>query len=172
MDSSDNNSAVLCNRCRAVGSSYLEFGDLGRATYKTDFIMLIVVFIGIAYFRLVSWRYNALLSGDNAAKSMGIDVDKLRFVSLLIASLITAVCVSYLGIIGFVGIICPHVMKKILTGSSLFHPRFSAVRQSAAYNSRYFIQKHGKRLSASCRSNYISSWGTVLYCYHFHKGGC
>ena len=90
------------------------FGDLGRATYKTDFIMLTVVLSGLIFFYLMSWKYNALLSGEATAKSMGINVDLLRFVSMLLASLITAVCVSFLGIIGFVGIICPHVAKKIL----------------------------------------------------------
>ena len=90
------------------------FGDLGRATYRTDFIMLVVVVIGIAFFALMSWRYNALLSGEATAKSMGVGVNGLRFASLLLASVITAVCVSFLGIIGFVGIICPHVMKRLL----------------------------------------------------------
>ena len=45
---------------------------------------------------------------------MGIPVESLRIVSLLLASLITAACVSFLGVIGFVGIICPHVTKKLL----------------------------------------------------------
>ena len=90
------------------------FGDLGRATYKTDLIMLVVVAAGLIVFRLLSWRYNVLLSGDATAKTMGVNVELLRFVSLLAASLITAVCVSYLGVIGFVGIICPHVTKRLL----------------------------------------------------------
>lgn len=90
------------------------FGDLGRATYKTNLIMLAVVFSGGLYFSLMSWKYNALLSGDITAGSMGVDVERLRFFSLLLASVITAVCVSFLGIIGFVGIICPHITKKIL----------------------------------------------------------
>lgn len=90
------------------------FGDLGRATYKTDLIMGITVLIGIVYFVLMSWKYNTLLSGESTAKSMGIHVDLLRFVSLLLSSVITAVCVSFLGVIGFVGVICPHLMKKIL----------------------------------------------------------
>ena len=76
--------------------------------------MAVVVAVGIGYFALMSWRFNALLSGDAAAKSMGVAVDRLRFVSMLLASVITAVCVSFLGIIGFVGIICPHVTKKLL----------------------------------------------------------
>lgn len=90
------------------------FGDLGRATYRTDLIMLCVVAVGLIFFMLRAWKYNALLSGAPAAHSMGVNVSRLRFVSLLFASIITAVCVSYLGIIGFVGIICPHVTKKLL----------------------------------------------------------
>ena len=90
------------------------FGDLGRATYRTDWIMLSVVAFSFLFFMLMSWKYNALLSGEATAKTMGINVAALRFISLLLASVITAVCVSFLGVIGFVGIICPHVMKKIL----------------------------------------------------------
>ena len=90
------------------------FGDLGRATYRTDCIMLAVVTVGVIYFMLMSWKFNALLSGEATAKTMGIHVEKLRFTAMLLASIITAVCVSFLGIIGFVGIICPHVTKKLL----------------------------------------------------------
>ena len=90
------------------------FGDLGRATYRTDGIMLAVVLIGTVFFWLMSWRYNALLSGEATAKTMGVNVEGLRFVSLLLASVMTAVCVSFLGIIGFVGILCPHVTKRLL----------------------------------------------------------
>lgn len=90
------------------------FGDLGRATYTTVGIMLAVVAGSILFFMLMAWKYNALLSGEATAKTMGIRVEAIRFVSLLLASVITAVCVSFLGVIGFVGIICPHVMKKIL----------------------------------------------------------
>ena len=90
------------------------FGDLGRATYRTDLIMAAVVIAGIIFFMLMSWKFNALLSGDAAARSMGVNVDLLRFASMLTASIITAVCVSFLGIIGFVGIICPHVCKRLL----------------------------------------------------------
>lgn len=90
------------------------FGDLSRATYRTDAIMAAVVAMGAIFFMLMAWKYNALLSGEATAKTMGVNVEGLRFVSLLLASLITAICVSFLGIIGFVGIICPHVTKKLL----------------------------------------------------------
>ena len=88
------------------------FGDLGRATYRTDLIMLVTVGVGFVVFLFMSRRDDALLSGDAVAVSIGVNVKALRFVSMLLASMITAVCVSFLGIIGFVGIICPHVVKK------------------------------------------------------------
>lgn len=90
------------------------FGDLGRATYKTDVIMLAVSVLAIVIFFAFSWQYNSLLSGEESATALGVNVKLLRFVSMLLASLITAVCVSYLGIIGFVGIICPHIEKRFL----------------------------------------------------------
>ena len=90
------------------------FGDLSRATYETNGIMLAVVLVGMVYFMAMAWKYNGLLSGEATAMSMGINVARLRFVSLLLSSIITAVCVSVLGIIGFVGIICPHVTKKLM----------------------------------------------------------
>ena len=90
------------------------FGDLGRATYRTDGIMVFVVSLGVLFFNLNAWKLNALLSGEATAKTMGVNVEALRFGAMLLASVITAVCVSFLGIIGFVGIICPHVIKKLL----------------------------------------------------------
>ncbi len=90
------------------------FGDLGRATFETNAIMFAAVALGILFFQCNAWKFNALLSGEATARTMGIDVERVRFFAMLLASVITAVCVSYLGVIGFVGIICPHVTKKLL----------------------------------------------------------
>ena len=103
------------------------FGDLGRATYATCALMLGALLLGGLFFLLTSWRYNALLSGEAAARSMGVRVELLRFLALLVASLITAVCVSVLGIIGFVGIICPHVAKRLLGEDHRFSIPMSAI---------------------------------------------
>ena len=89
------------------------FGDLGRATYEADLIMLAVLAAAMAFFCLMRWKYNALLSGEGVAISLGVNVGRLRFVSLMAASLLTSVCVSFLGIIAFVGIICPHIAKRL-----------------------------------------------------------
>ena len=96
------------------------FGDLGRATFETDWIMLAVVGVGVAAFLLLQWRYNALGLGEEVASSLGVKVSLLRFFTLLVASMITAVIVSYLGMIGFVGIICPHIMRRIIGNDHRF----------------------------------------------------
>ena len=106
------------------------FGDLGRATLKQDIIMMVVVMLSLIFFLIFSWRYNAMLSGDNVAKSVGVNVKRLRIVSLIIASLIISVCVSYLGIIGFVGIICPHIVKRLLGNNHIVSLPLSAISGS------------------------------------------
>ena len=90
------------------------FGDLSRATYKTDLIMGIVVIIGLIVSMILSWRFNALIAGDDNALSLGVNIKIFRLISLILASFMTSVCVSFLGIIGFIGIIAPHIMKKRL----------------------------------------------------------
>ena len=96
------------------------FGDLGRATYRTDLIMLTVTVIGIVCFSLGSWKYNALLSGDETAKSLGVNTSRVRFWSMLSASLLTAVSVSFMGMIGFIGLIGPQIMKRIVGSDHRF----------------------------------------------------
>ena len=90
------------------------FGDLGRATYTDCIIMAAVTISCLVFFAIFSWRYNALLAGEGYAKSIGVKVEALRFVSLLLASLLTAVSISRLGAIGFIGIICPHAVRRII----------------------------------------------------------
>ena len=107
---------------------YWSFGDLGRANYVDNLIMLSVTVISLIFFLIFSYRYNALLLGEDSASTLGINLNAFRFISLLLASLLTATCVSLVGIIGFVGLIIPQVMRKLvgndhkylLIGSSLF----------------------------------------------------
>ena len=93
---------------------YWSFGDLSRATYLDNYIILTIVSIFLVYSMIFSFQFNALNQGDNNAKSLGINVNLLRFVSLLLASLCTAACISFVGIIGFLGIIAPHIVRRII----------------------------------------------------------
>lgn len=99
---------------------YWSFGDLSRANYLKIYIMLGCVVPSFIVFYVLRWKYNAIGGGDELAKSLGIRINVVRVISMLLASLITAVCVSFVGIIGFVGIICPQFLKRFMGSDSRF----------------------------------------------------
>lgn len=93
---------------------YWSFGDLGRMSYTTDLIVLVVTVISLIFFMLFSYRYNAMLLGEDNVTTLGINLNLFRFISLLLASLLTAVSVSTCGIIGFVGLIIPQASRRLV----------------------------------------------------------
>ena len=96
------------------------FGDLGRAAWNGLFFLAIVVLPALLYFLLKSWNYKALQAGDEYAKSVGINPARTRLTGMVVASLITAVVVSFYGIIAFVGLVVPHIVRRIIGGDELF----------------------------------------------------
>lgn len=96
------------------------FGDVGRTSWEELLIISVVVIPSIIYFIYNSWNYNALNAGEETAKSLGVKVEQLRIVGLLIASLVTALIVSFVGIIGFVGLVVPHIVRKAIGGDERF----------------------------------------------------
>lgn len=93
---------------------YWTFGDLSRATYREDLIMAVVVAVGFVFFFIKRWDYSAMANGNSVASGLGVNTLATTIISLLLASLITAVCVAFLGIIGFIGLIAPQIMRKII----------------------------------------------------------
>lgn len=90
------------------------FGDLERMTMGQNAIMGVVLLVCLIVFYLLGYRYNALSSGEDYAKSLGVRTNLLRFIGLFLSSLLCAVAVSFVGIIGFLGVIAPHIAKRIL----------------------------------------------------------
>lgn len=99
---------------QVASAVYWTFGDLGRASYKTDLIMFIVVAVSTLFFFLKRWDFSAMSGGIAYAKTLGVNTRFMTITSLLLASLITSVTVSFLGIIGFVGLTAPQFMKRIV----------------------------------------------------------
>lgn len=90
------------------------FGDVGRAGWNEVAIMATVVGVGILYFIRHRWQYNAIDAGDETARGLGVNVERLRILGMLVCSAITAVIVAFLGIIGFVGLISPHIVRRFI----------------------------------------------------------
>lgn len=96
------------------------FGDVGRAHWGDIVIITAVVVPALLYFYLNRWNYNAIDAGDETAKGLGVEVEKIRFYGMLIASLVTAFIVSFLGVIGFVGLVCPHISRRFVGDDQRF----------------------------------------------------
>lgn len=95
-------------------------GNLGKASWEKLTVLLSVLAVCIPVLIWKSWDLNLIASGDEAAKSLGIEVEGLRNLSLIIVSLLVACIVAFTGTIGFVGLVAPHVTRMIIGGDNKF----------------------------------------------------
>lgn len=103
------------NDATLASAVYWTFGDLSRASLSDCLVMGVVVFSSFLFLYAKRWSLNGLSLGEIQGRSLGLNTKRLRFLFLLIASLVTGGCLCYLGIIGFVGLIAPHIGRKIFT---------------------------------------------------------
>ncbi len=96
------------------------FGDVGRAGWSEVGYMAVVVAGGLLFLGLNRWNYNALEAGDETAEGLGVSVHRVRMAGMGVASLITATIVSFLGVIGFVGLVCPHIVRRFIGDDNRF----------------------------------------------------
>jgi len=96
------------------------FGDVGRARWIEIYLIVATFAVCFLYFFNRRWDYNSLLAGDETAISLGVNPRKLRLEGMLISSFLTAVCVSFTGIIGFIGLVAPHVVRLVIGGDYRF----------------------------------------------------
>lgn len=91
-------------------------GSIGTSSWSTLPFIVIIVAVGTAAIQLLTKTLNTMNSGDSYAKSLGINVDRVRIVTMVVVSLLAAGIVSFTGIIGFVGLVAPHI-ARIFVGS-------------------------------------------------------
>jgi iron complex transport system permease protein len=90
------------------------FGDVGRINWQELGIMAVVVAAACVFFIANRWNYNSIDAGDETAKGLGVNVEQVRDVGMVVAALVSAVIVSFLGVIGFVGLVCPHMVRRVI----------------------------------------------------------
>ena len=76
--------------------------------------MLPGVALGLVPLILLRWRINVLSLGDDEAKALGLDVSRLRALVIAAATLMTATVVAISGVIGWVGLIIPHIARMLI----------------------------------------------------------
>jgi iron complex transport system permease protein len=122
-------SGIIVAAILAAGISFLKYiadeqvaviifwlmGSFASQTWANVFLILVFVGLGYSVFVFFARDLNLMSMGDRAAASLGVDTRRTMLILLVTASLISAVCVSVSGIIGFVGLLVPHMMRA-LTG--------------------------------------------------------
>jgi len=94
-----------------AGIVYWIMGSFSSATWNSIAIIALPIALSLALIFAMSWRLNVLSLSDEEAKALGVNVNRDRFIVLCLATLITACAVSVSGIIGWVGLLIPHIVR-------------------------------------------------------------
>jgi iron complex transport system permease protein len=97
--------------------TYWLMGSLAGAKWSEIRFVIFPMLAGLIPLLLLRWRLNVITMGDEEAKAMGVDAGKIRIAVIISATLVTASAVSVSGMIGWVGLVIPHMMRRIV-GSS------------------------------------------------------
>lgn len=109
---------------------YWTFGDLGRAGWNQIGAIFLISLIAFIYFFYNRWNYNAMETGAETAKSLGVNVDSLIIISMTLCTLIAAVSVAFVGSISFIGLVSPHMVRRFVGNDYRFLIPASAITGS------------------------------------------
>ncbi|RAX57711.1 iron ABC transporter permease [Helicobacter monodelphidis] len=90
------------------------FGSLAKAQWANLAIVFVTTTICMILLFKDSWALTALRLGEERAKSMGINLSAVRFKALVLVSIMTATAISFVGVIGFIGLVAPHIARMIV----------------------------------------------------------
>ncbi len=88
-------------------------GGLSSITLKDLQIMMIPMILGLIPLLLIRWKLNILSFPEEEAKTLGVNTDRIRIIVIICSTLLSASIVSYCGIIGWVGLVIPHLTRLI-----------------------------------------------------------
>lgn len=124
-------SGIMISSFFAAGTSYIKLvadtnNELPAITYwlmgslsgvkLSDFNIVVIaaMVIGCVVLIILRWKINILTLGDEEASTLGINTKRLRLVVILAATLVTAASIAVSGVIGWVGLVIPHLTRKIV----------------------------------------------------------
>jgi iron complex transport system permease protein len=89
------------------------FGDVARSTWQEIRILGITVGLMSGFFICLRWDLNAMASGEETARGLGVRVERLRMLGMTAAALMAALVTAFHGVIAFVGLIAPHMARRL-----------------------------------------------------------
>lgn len=100
--------------------TYWLMGSLSSATYRSVVIGSIPIVIGAIILFLLRWKMNILSLTEDEAKTLGVNVKRMRGLVILASTMITASCVSMCGQIGWIGLLIPHMCRMIFGSNNKY----------------------------------------------------
>lgn len=103
------------------------FGNVTKTTMK-EILLILAFFVFILIMSLKdAWKLTAMRFGEDRAKAMGVDTKKLKIKTFILVSILAAISVSYVGIIGFIGILAPHFARRWVGEDQRYYLILSAI---------------------------------------------
>jgi len=103
------------------GLVFWTMGSLARASWDKLAILVVVLLIVVPLSLKNAWKLTALRLGEDRAVSFGINVRKLRLTTLLRISIISALTVAFVGPVGFIGLVAPHISRMMFGEDHRFY---------------------------------------------------
>jgi iron complex transport system permease protein len=103
------------------GLVFWTMGSLSRATWPKVAGLAAALALVLPFSRSTAWRLTALRLGEDRAASFGVDVRRLRLGALLRISLLAALSVAFVGSIGFIGLVAPHIARRMVGDDHRFY---------------------------------------------------
>lgn len=99
---------------QVASALFWTFGDVARSGWKEIGMMTAAILIASIWVTYHRWNLNAMLSGEEAAKGLGVSVESLRLQGMIFAALVSAIITAFHGVIAFLGLLAPHIAKRIV----------------------------------------------------------
>ncbi|MHB9073142.1 MAG: FecCD family ABC transporter permease [Desulfobaccales bacterium] len=103
------------------------FGSLMKTTWFTLGVTAAILLVILPMLLADVWKLTALRLGDEKARSLGIEVERLRLKGFILVSLLTATSVAFTGTIGFIGLVAPHIARMLVGEDHRFYIPLSAL---------------------------------------------
>lgn len=109
------------------GLVFWTMGSLARASWQKLGVLTAIFVVLVPLSMMSSWKLTALRLGEDRAVSFGIDVRRLRLATLLRISILSAIAVAFVGPIGFIGLVAPHIARLMFGEDHRFYLPASAL---------------------------------------------
>ena len=93
---------------------FWQMGSVSTVVWPQIGLMAIAALIGIVFMTRYAWDLNVMATGRESAIGLGVNYKKIRTIAFILSTLMTGVAVSFTGIIGFVGMVAPHIARMIV----------------------------------------------------------